>query len=40
MAEDKADIVKLQDPSDDIKPKVPKEKVPELVERFYGLKVC
>ena len=40
MANEQAgDGVKLLDPSDDIKPRVTKDVVPELVERLYGLKV-
>ena len=31
--------VKLLDPQDDIKPRVSKDIVPNLVERLYGLKV-
>ena len=41
MAEETAteDGVKLLDPNDDIKPRVSKDIVPDLVKRLYGLKV-
>ena len=38
-AEKTEDDIKLLDPGEDIKPRVTKDAVPDLVEKLYGLKV-